>query len=102
MYERKIWKVWMHNLEGFDSHLIAAGYDGTIGEEEIDLEVLINDYDDDDECEEITSKERVNRLNGHEEILDEQTHEWKLSAVPMNNQKIKMLKIGKAKSMRIA
>ena len=25
MYERKSFKVWFHNLEGFDSHLIASG-----------------------------------------------------------------------------
>ena len=25
MYERKSFKLWFHNLEGFDSHLIASG-----------------------------------------------------------------------------
>ena len=26
MHEKKNWKIFMHNLENFDAHLIAAGY----------------------------------------------------------------------------
>jgi hypothetical protein len=93
MYERKKFKIWLHNLEGFDSHLIAAEYDGReLGD--VEAEYYKYDDDDDDEDDEGDGDEYTDTGVGDEDNDGDEPYEWRLTAVPSNDQKIKMLKIG--------
>ena len=56
MHERKTFKVFMHNLENFDSHLIAGGYTDDFLEKEVDVE-----DGDDDEKEEVHETEDADK-----------------------------------------